>query len=221
VINDLGGIGMHPEAKEGIDPFDAVALPRILNYADLSSAHPEFFQPRFMRDVIPAADQHSWKLAATSNADSRSAELIWDNSSWSGAAHVLLYDEAEGIMVNMKSTNQYRFNLGASRGFQFFYSKNGDVSPDVTNFGRPFPNPSAADIIFPCLIAPDDEVQINVYDLTGRLVQTLVPQQDQSGYKQVLWDGTNRQGGRVKAGIYLYRFTSKTGKTNSGKITLH
>src|SRR6185369_9179663 len=51
-VNNLGGVGMHPDANSSIDRFDAVALPRFFNRPSLVSLHPEFFQPRFMKDIV-------------------------------------------------------------------------------------------------------------------------------------------------------------------------
>src|SRR5205085_8745954 len=61
-FNDLGGFGMHPDARAGMDRFDAIALPRFAHMPDLSSNHPEFFQPRFMKDVVSTADMQTWRF---------------------------------------------------------------------------------------------------------------------------------------------------------------
>jgi len=48
-------------------------------------------------------------------------------------------------------------------------------------------------------------VTIDIFDITGRKVKTLVSQTLSAGYKQVSWDGTYENGGNVPSGIYLYR----------------
>ncbi|MCH8011494.1 MAG: T9SS type A sorting domain-containing protein [Candidatus Marinimicrobia bacterium] len=48
-------------------------------------------------------------------------------------------------------------------------------------------------------------VTLVVYDLLGREVKTLVNRIEESGYKSVIWSGTNNNGQLVGAGVYLYR----------------
>lgn len=47
-------------------------------------------------------------------------------------------------------------------------------------------------------------VRIDVFNTAGRLVRTLVDEDQEPGYKAVRWDGTNGRGERVSSGVYLY-----------------
>jgi hypothetical protein len=72
------------------------------------------------------------------------------------------------------------------------------------NFPNPF-NPTAT-IRFE--IARPAHVRLNVYDIRGRLVKTLVDELRQANSYQVVWDGTNNSGGAVASGVYFYRMTA-------------
>ena len=48
-------------------------------------------------------------------------------------------------------------------------------------------------------------VTINIYDMLGRQVKTLINQTKNTGYKSVIWDATNDYGKPVSAGVYLYQ----------------
>jgi len=48
-------------------------------------------------------------------------------------------------------------------------------------------------------------VSMNIYDITGRLVRTLVNEAQEPGYYKVLWDGKDDLGKAVASGIYFYR----------------
>ena len=48
-------------------------------------------------------------------------------------------------------------------------------------------------------------VHIQVYNVAGQLVKTLVEGKQNAGYKSVTWNGRNDQGARVGSGVYLYR----------------
>ena len=47
-------------------------------------------------------------------------------------------------------------------------------------------------------------VNINIYDMMGRIINNLVSRQQTAGYKSVLWNATNNAGQPVSAGLYLY-----------------
>ena len=51
-------------------------------------------------------------------------------------------------------------------------------------------------------------VSLKVYDIAGRLVETLVAEESKVGSCELQWDGRNHLGEEVHAGIYFYRLTS-------------
>ena len=50
----------------------------------------------------------------------------------------------------------------------------------------------------------DSYVRVTVYDMLGNVVNNLVNDNQNSGYKSVQWNSTNNQGQPVSAGVYLY-----------------
>jgi len=48
-------------------------------------------------------------------------------------------------------------------------------------------------------------VHLQVFDLRGRLVRTLVDGPREAGLQRVTWDGRDARGARVASGVYLYR----------------
>ena len=48
-------------------------------------------------------------------------------------------------------------------------------------------------------------VSITIYDLIGKKVKTLLNQDQNVGYRSIIWDATNDYGQPVSAGIYLYK----------------
>ena len=51
-------------------------------------------------------------------------------------------------------------------------------------------------------------VQIQIYDITGKLINTLINQEQTQGWHSITWNGTNQHGEQVPAGIYLSKITS-------------
>jgi hypothetical protein len=74
VAYELSGVGMHPNGRPGHDDFDRVLLPRFGSFADLSTGHPEYFAPRFARDVAPVRENYRWELTLASNLPAQAFE---------------------------------------------------------------------------------------------------------------------------------------------------
>lgn len=62
-------------------------------------------------------------------------------------------------------------------------------------------------------------VRVSIYDLSGRLVRTLLNEERGPGAFSLFWDGTDSQGGKVASGAYLYRMTAE-GYSRTRKMVL-
>jgi hypothetical protein len=63
-------------------------------------------------------------------------------------------------------------------------------------------------------------VEINIYDVRGRLVRKLVDQEKESGRYQVHWDGRDEHGQQVSSGVYLYRMEIDRDLVSTKKMVL-
>ncbi|MEO0079490.1 MAG: C25 family cysteine peptidase [candidate division WOR-3 bacterium] len=61
---------------------------------------------------------------------------------------------------------------------------------------------------------------ILVYDPGGRLVRTLTPSGTEPATRYVVWDGTDEQGRRLKAGVYFLRMSDPSDRAETGKVLL-
>ncbi|NOZ04505.1 MAG: T9SS type A sorting domain-containing protein [FCB group bacterium] len=68
-----------------------------------------------------------------------------------------------------------------------------------------YPNPFNPVTTIQYDIPVTGEVQLTVYDVSGREIATLVNDRVAAGTHTVRWDGRNRDGGKVASGIYIYR----------------
>ncbi len=71
------------------------------------------------------------------------------------------------------------------------------------NFPNPF-NPSTT-ISYDIPEGKEAQVVLNVYNMRGQLVRTLVDEVKSEGSYQVQWDGADNFGRRVSSGVYFYR----------------
>ncbi len=67
-----------------------------------------------------------------------------------------------------------------------------------------YPNPFNPSTILQYYLPQNEFVTISIYDISGKLISSLVNKNQYSGYKSVRWNSTNDQGQRVSAGVYLY-----------------
>ena len=99
--------------------------------------------------------------------------------------------------------------------------------PDETAALRPvlmqnYPNPFLASTTIPYRVPAGKEyqgVRLSVYDLSGRMVRTLVYGEQPPGRYDLIWDGRDDQGRRMPPGIYPYRL-EVAGKTVVRKMVL-
>lgn len=75
-----------------------------------------------------------------------------------------------------------------------------------------YPNPFNASTRITYYLPTDGEVQVNVYDATGRFVKSLVEIVQTAGEHSISWDGTNYEGKSVASGLYFYQV--KYGESN-------
>jgi flagellar hook assembly protein FlgD len=71
------------------------------------------------------------------------------------------------------------------------------------NYPNPF-NPSTT-IAYDIPEGDNVQVQLNVYNMRGQLVRTLVNESKSEGSYQIQWDGSDNYGRRVSSGVYFYR----------------
>ena len=77
--------------------------------------------------------------------------------------------------------------------------------PQSYSLDQNYPNPFNPTTTINYTIPKEGNVKIEVYDITGKLVTTLVNGVMNSGKYSVTWDGRNSAGQSVGSGIYLYR----------------
>jgi hypothetical protein len=76
-----------------------------------------------------------------------------------------------------------------------------------------YPNPFNPTTSIKFAIPENANVQLNVYNMLGQKVRTIMDGMQDAGYYTVNWDGTNDLGSKVSSGIYIYRISA--GKYNA------
>ncbi len=80
------------------------------------------------------------------------------------------------------------------------------------------PNPFHARATVRFSMASQGHVELSVFDVSGRLVRTLLDGEAQAGENSVVWDGTDNQGRRVSGGIFWMQMTTHDGFQSGKKL---
>ncbi len=104
-----------------------------------------------------------------------------------------------------------------TRGYAEAESEGIDLDGFETELRGASPNPFAERATVEYVLSEAGKVTIEVYDVLGRRVQTLVDGKRESGGHRVRWDGTSRQGVPVGSGVYFVRLQAGE-KTQTNKL---
>ena len=100
--------------------------------------------------------------------------------------------------------NVFVEDLAVPRGFQL-----------TQNFPNPFNPTTTISLALPYVC----HVILNIYNISGQRVKTLVDEVRPAGNYSIVWDGTNDAGNRVTSGLYIYRIETD-GFSQSKKLML-
>lgn len=147
--------------------------------------------------------QADWTLGAGSPAiDAGTASFTWNS--------VLRWQEPASAYVGAKP------DLGARE-----YGGSVAVGADGARGLRllvPAPNPGRGTIALGAVLPVSGPVRLEILDLSGRRVRTLVDQALPAGRHEFTWDGRNDRGSAAPAGVYLARLVG-AGGTRTQRFT--
>ncbi|MCK4545949.1 MAG: VCBS repeat-containing protein [Candidatus Eisenbacteria sp.] len=122
--------------------------------------------------------------------------------------------DADAADWPMFQHDQYRSGYHGWSGFLDVDTE--DAVPLVSaGLDQNYPNPFNPQTIIAYRVGSAEEVELAVYDVSGRLVTTLVSERQRPGVYRVRWDGENAHGASAASGVYFYRL--RVGEENFSK----
>ena len=85
--------------------------------------------------------------------------------------------------------------------------------------GQNYPNPFNPSTIIPYQLSASGHVRLDVFNVLGQRLATLVDAEQSAGVYTAQWDATDASGRAVGAGVYIYRLSSG-GMTESRRMVL-
>ena len=92
-------------------------------------------------------------------------------------------------------------------------------NPGTTVLRNSYPNPFSTVTTIPLEIRQRGRVTLEILDIRGSLVKTLVSGVFDPGTSMVQWDGTDAGGKKLPGGVYLYRLTTEN-KVETNRMVL-
>jgi len=93
------------------------------------------------------------------------------------------------------------------------------VLPVQTALCENYPNPFNPETTISYVLAKEGIVSIEIYNIKGQKVKTLVDGLQAAGRHNVVWNGKDTRGGDMSSGVYFYRMTTN-GYTQTKKMML-
>jgi hypothetical protein len=78
-------------------------------------------------------------------------------------------------------------------------------APKTFELEQNFPNPFNPDTKIAYSLPEAGRVEITVFDIRGRILNTLLDGVQPAGSHEIRWNGTDSSGNAVPAGIYFYK----------------
>ena len=92
--------------------------------------------------------------------------------------------------------------------------------PEQFGLVQNYPNPFNATTLIQFALPKTSHVKLEIFNVLGQRVNTLVDEELTAGYKQILWDGTDHRGISVASGIYFYRIKAGNLFTEMKKMVM-
>ena len=134
---------------------------------------------------------------------------------------------AIGVQVRLFDLTDLRRSVGTTTDetghfalpLQAFSVDRGTALPTSFALGQNYPNPFNPSTIIPYQIPASTHVRLEVFNMLGQHLATLVDAERSAGAHTAQWDGTDVAGRAVGAGVYIYRLSS-SGMTESRRMVL-
>ena len=120
-----------------------------------------------------------------------------------GGADVVVFDVSDeqlGVVAKTTTDEAGQFVLALTAA--------GSAQPVRFNLGQSYPNPFNPSTIIPYELAGAARVRLDVFNLLGQRVITLVDDEQVAGSYTARWDARDASGQGVASGVYLYRLTA-------------
>lgn len=144
-------------------------------------------------------------------------DQIWENEEYVPNPIIEGFDEYYSIDYNFRNGSSVH-RLG-DISVVSVENEEGNTSVDGFGLVANYPNPFNPSTTIEFTLSERSMIKIEVFDVLGRRVSTLVNQELNAGQQRVVWNGTSDSGIQMVSGAYIFRISSEK-NTISRKMML-
>jgi hypothetical protein len=181
-------------------------------------------------DVVISATEMIPPLPINLHVDTNSGLFTWDEPEHSGMEllHYAVYldddfvETSQGtgyILENLVNGESYTagvsavYDIGESEIAELEFTYEGVSADDplvsATKLIGNYPNPFNPETNISFSLAAGSRVKIEIFNIHGQKVQTLVNSEYPAGHHNVVWDGRDNKGQQVGSGVFFYQMKTE------------
>ena len=229
VIDTQNYLGLLRNASAGFDDEDIPEAPPIGDYVRLSVIEDGV---RFAGNFKPLNEEgQKWKLVLDSSLPFESTVQIGltETGRLPVSMELYIFDMYDQYRLSVnegsfevrlgKGSIRHLYILIGSKEFAEEHNEGISLVPLEFALYQNYPNPFNPQTTVDYTVGKRGRVTLEIFDILGRRIRTLVDETQSPGKYSVLWDGLNDSGQPVAAGVYFSRLTASEFK-GSKKLVL-
>jgi hypothetical protein len=139
------------------------------------------------------------------NAGAYPLTVTWDVQNAGGYYELA---DAAGIMIPQRLVGQGSVTIVQRPAGLLIRAKAGEVLPEKFALEQNYPNPFNPTTTVAFALPVRANVNVEVYNVLGQSVRTLLNEDRPAGYHSIAWDGTNAAGHQLGSGTYFLFLTA-------------
>jgi hypothetical protein len=227
----INSFGVASQAQAGLDDLDYRRPRAMFGAPGLSFERPQWDPDfsSFATDIRPPFEEfENWGFEVRSETGSELTLTFSGIEEIPSEYEVYLMNETAAKFVNLREEKSYRFtSIKPVSHLKVVVGEDGIVKETLNSLiprefvlGPNYPNPFNPSTVIPVDIPLKTEAELVIYNILGKKVKTLYSGFLEPGRHGFQWDGRDTAGNKVASGIYLYRFTTRTGISLTKKMIL-
>jgi hypothetical protein len=165
---------------------------------------------RFQRQIKSPSDSQIWILRVSSES---AFTLTWDITNLPSQLDVVIENGSNKIDLR----KQEFLNIPGGEYVFHIRTNKTEVVEEVANLASlelfpSYPNPFNLGTVVRYQLPEASYVALRIYNIAGQLVKTLVDGWQDSGFREVTWNGVGDNGEKVSSGIYFCLLKTSTAK---------
>ncbi len=203
--------------------------------------YPVTLRPTISNEYLTVSSVTDSSVTVESTVTTNPTTIGYTNADYANYNVILIVDgvDYDTSLANDSGTVFHNYNENWTGGHTFTWKKylvgisqENDNLPKIFALHQNFPNPFTQKTVISYQVAVISKnlklitdhrlpITLKIYDLSGRLVKTLVDREQKPGYYKIKWDGKDNTGKKVATGIYFLKFKAGKFETTKKLTVMH